>query len=247
MTVTMTVSPDFPPTHIAGWYIFNTWLQKELDISIHLALYENFEAQREAINKDEIDLIYANPFDASTLVRDKSFTALVKPENKSDEVIVAVSAESSYEKIEDLSQGMRIAKTDDPAVNMIGMMILEAADLNFDNTSSDVADTYTLVAKQLINGDADVGFFLKDAYDIASDFVKKQLKVLVRSEIDDICHVFMASPNFAPHAQKMKDSLMIMKNELKGQGVLNELGLPAWRAQDEEDTEFMIDLMDTLG
>ena len=34
----MTVSPDFPPSHIAGWYILNTWLQKELGIDIHLVL-----------------------------------------------------------------------------------------------------------------------------------------------------------------------------------------------------------------
>ncbi len=87
---TMSVSPDFSPKGILGWYIFNTWLQKKLDIHIHLKLFDNFVDQREAIEKGELDLIYANPFDASMLVRKLGFRAITAPKNKPDETVVAV-------------------------------------------------------------------------------------------------------------------------------------------------------------
>lgn len=49
MRYVMTVSPDFSPDKIAGWYIFNTWLQRQLDIHIHLELYSDFNSQRESL------------------------------------------------------------------------------------------------------------------------------------------------------------------------------------------------------
>jgi len=246
MPYTMTVSPDFPPTQIAGWYIFNTWLQKKLDISIHLELYNNFDEQRNAIEENKIDLIFANPFDASMLVREKGFSALVKPDSKSDEVIIAVSAESKVMEIEDLQAGIKIAKTDDPDVNMIGMIILEPADLDVQNTISEVVDTYAIVAKQLIQGNSDVGFFLKDAYENFSDLIAKNLRVLVSSQIDVISHAFMAGPKVQEHTQALQEALIDMANDPNEQKILESLGFTGWTIQDHEDTEFMIDLMETL-
>jgi phosphonate transport system substrate-binding protein len=40
MTFQLTVSPDFAPEHIAGWYVFNTWLQRKLGVRCHLALHQ---------------------------------------------------------------------------------------------------------------------------------------------------------------------------------------------------------------
>ena len=43
MKFNMTVSPDFSPNHIAGWYIFNTWFQQQISEAIHLELYDSFD------------------------------------------------------------------------------------------------------------------------------------------------------------------------------------------------------------
>jgi len=246
MSFVMTVSPDFSPDHIAGWYIFNTYLQRQLDLPIHLELYNNFEAQRKAIANDEIDIIFANPFDASMLVREKGFIAIAAPENSSDEAIIAVRHDSQIAHIEDLQEGTRIATTDDPDVNMMGMIMLEPADLNKENTSATIVDSYPLVAKQLLQGDADIGFFLDESFDGLSKFVKEQLSELIRSEIFVIRHVMLVGPKLQEHHQAFKDTLLNMKNDEKGPGVLKSLGLTAWENQDHEDTEFMIDLMETL-
>lgn len=246
MSFVITVSPDFSPDHIAGWYIFNTYLQRQLDIPIHLELYNSFDEQRKAIANNEIDLIYANPYDASMLVREKGFTAIAAPENSSDEAIIAVRQDSQITGVEDLKEGTRIATTDDPDVNMMGMIMLEPADLNKENTSTIIVDSYPLVAKQLLQGDADIGFFLDESFDSLSKFVREQLSSLIRSQIFVIRHVMLAGPKLEAHHQAFKDTLLNMQNDEKGPGVLKSLGISAWENQEHEDTEFMIDLMETL-
>ena len=114
MSFMFTVSPDFTPDHLSGWYIFNTWLQKQSDTAIHLEMYNDFKSQREAIQNDTIDLIYANPFDAAMLVREKGFLPLVKAEGEADEAILAVNAENPVEDVAHLAEGIKVAFTDDP-------------------------------------------------------------------------------------------------------------------------------------
>lgn len=245
-TYNMTVSPDFSPDHIAGWYIFNTWLQKELGVSIHLELYSNFEAQRTAIARGQVDLIYANPFDAATLVREQGFTAIAAPVGKQDEAVIAAAESSAIHCVEDLKPSARVVMTSDPDVNMIGMIMLEPADLSNGNIQKIEVPSYTVVAKHLLHGKAEVGFFLKEAYDDLSHVIKKELRALVASHIYVVRHVLLAGPRMAAHSEQLRTALLGMAQNPKGPGVLENLGLVAWEKQEQEDTEFMIDLMDTL-
>ncbi|MEN9501912.1 MAG: hypothetical protein RI964_1197 [Pseudomonadota bacterium] len=246
MRYVMSVSPDFAPDHIAGWYIFNTWLQRQLGEHIHLELYSDFASQREAILKQEIDLIYANPFDAAMLVRDQGFIAIAAPLSTSDEAVIAVNIDSPIQHVEDLKPGTRIASTDDPDVNLISMIMLEPADLSSANVQTTTVNTYVLVAKQLLQGKADVGFFLKDAFMGLSGIIQRQLRELIRSEIHVIRHVLLAGPRLQHQHATLQQLLPNMLWDAKGVGVLKSLGLQGWEVQGQEDTEFMIDLMDTL-
>lgn len=246
MPYVLTVSPDFTPKHIAGWYIFNTWLQLQADLPIHLELYNSFAKQRNAIAEDKIDLIYANPYDAAMLVRDKGFTALVAPLSKADEAIIACNKNYPISNIEDLQENLNIVSTDDPDVHLMGMMMLEPADLDAKNTNIQEMSSYVLVAKQLLQDKADIGFFLKDAYNDLSNLIKDELHILISSEIQIIRHVLLASPRLAEHHAKIKNLLVAMSDDPKGASVLSSMGFSGWEEQTQEDTEFMIDLMDAL-
>ncbi len=247
MSFLFTVSPDFSPEHLSGWYIFNTWLQKQTGEGIHLEMYNDFQSQREAISLDKIDLIYANPYDAAMLVRDKGFRPLVKAKGESDEAIVAVDTSKNISDVTDLTAGTRVAFTDDPDVQMMGMMMLEPADLDAENTVPVLADSYILVAKQLLKGDAEIGFFLAEAYDGLSSIIKKQLRILVRSQISVIHHALMVGPGLQHRYADLQDVLVKMTENEKGQGVLKNLGFSAWEKVEDEEMEFMIDLMDALA
>ena len=246
-TLELTVSPDFSPEHIAGWYVFNTWLQRKLGVRIHLELYEDFAAQRKAIASDKVDLIYANPYDAAMLVREKGFVAIAAPQGRPDEVVIAVPAGSPAQTIVDLQPGLRLAVTRDPDVNLLGMILLESADLNRDNTTTEQVSTYVVLARALLQGKADCGFFLKDAFDDLSAPIRKQLRPLVASQISIVRHVMLVGPRCADLREPMRELLLGMATP-GGDGLrtLEALGLSGWENQDQEDTEFMIDLMDTL-
>jgi phosphonate transport system substrate-binding protein len=247
MSYQFTVSPDFSPDHLSGWYIFNTWLQKQTGEAIHLEMYSSFQAQRAVIQNDGVDLIYANPFDAAMLVRERGFSPLVKPVGVSDEAIVAVNADSPTHDVADLCPGTRIALTEDPDVRLIGMIMLEAGDLDSQNIQAIACDTYILVAKQLLQGNADVGIFLAEAYDDLSNMIKSRLRILVRSQISVIHHSLMIGPKLAARRSEIQGLLVDMNNNEKGQDVLKNLGVDAWVKVDDEEMEFMIDLMDTLA
>lgn len=246
MTHNFSVSPDFNPSHISGWYIFNTWLQRAISENIHLELYNDFESHRNAIATDQLDLIYANPYDAALLVRDKGFVPVACPENRSDEAIIAVNKESPLVNIEALSEGTRISSTDDPDVRMMCMIMLEPAGLDKTNTVLNQRDTYVLVAKDLLKNDADIGFFLEETYNDLSEIIRNQLRPLVQSEIHVIHHLLLAGPKLASKRDAIQKSLLSMADDEKGKGVLKSLNFQGWSAVEQEDTEFMIDLMDTL-
>ena len=250
MKYTMTISPDFSPDYIAGWYIFNTWLQIQTNESIHLELYDSFEKQRTDILSSKIDLIYANPYDASLLIRDQGFIAISAPLNKSDEAMICVSSDSDYQCVEDLSVNCNIATANDPEVSTIGMIMLEPADLSKDNINILEYNNYVMVAKNLINKNADAGFFLKEAYDDMSKFIKSQVRPIVTSQISVIRHTFLVSPKFLKNAKinetGMRELLNKMHENDKGASTLKSLGFEKWQNQSQEDAEFMIDLMDTL-
>lgn len=247
MTFTMTVSPDFSPKHMAGWYIFNTWLQKRTELSIHLKLYDSFDAQRNDIANDKIDLIYANPYDASMLIREKGFMAVAAPKGKSDEAMICVPDDSAIQHVEDLQPGCRVAMANDQEVNTIGMIMLEPADLSADNINQSMQGNYVMVAKQLLNDKADAGFFLEEGYRDMSKFLQNQIRPIVGSQISVIKHVFLVGPRLAEKLEDIRALLLDMKNAEKGSGVLASLRFDDWENQTQEDVEFMIDLMDTLS
>ncbi|EAR60615.1 phosphate/phosphite/phosphonate ABC transporter substrate-binding protein [Neptuniibacter caesariensis] len=246
MILNLTVSPDFAPDHISGWYIFNTWLQRQLGTRVHLELYDCFDKQREDIKAGKFDLVYANPFDASMLVRELGFKAVVRPLAKPDETIIATNAESTINNVEDLQPGCQLVATDDPDVNRIGMIMLEPADLDGDNTKLKTVDSYIIVAKHLLNQQADAGFFLKDAYDELSDLIKNQMKVLVSSEISVVHHALLVGPKLQQYIPQIQKFLLNMSSNEKGKGVLESMDLDGWEVMTDEETEFMIDLIDTL-
>lgn len=247
MTFMFTVSPDFKNDYLPGWYIFNTWLQNQTNTAIHLEMHHDFQSHWLALEKDEVDLVYANPHTASMLVREKGFLPLAKAAGTSGETVIAVSAESSIDKVEQLQAGVKIATTICPGVHMMGMIMLEPADLDEKNTTITTEDSFVLVAKQLLDGNADVGFFLAEAYDDLSDMLKKQIKMLVRSEISVIHHTLMIGPKMLDKRNEFEKLLVEMDGNEKGQSILDSLGFNGWEKVEDEEMEFMIDLMDTLA
>jgi phosphonate transport system substrate-binding protein len=130
---------------------------------------------------------------------------------------------------------------------MLAMIMLEPADLDRTNTAVVNAPSYVLVAKQLMSGKADCGFFLREAFDDLSGPVRRQLRELVRSEIGIIRHVLLAGPRMAEHHGALRELIGQMHTpDSDGRRALEALGLSGFEIQQPEDVEFMIDMVNTL-
>ena len=241
------VSPDFSPNFLPGWYVFNTWLQKQTKQNFHLEIYQSFQAQQEALSRQEIDLMYASAFDAAMLVRENGFLPVVKAEGFSDEAVIVASAENPINEIIGLSAGTKVAITANPDVYMMGMIMLESADLSANNIQFVNCDTYVTVAKQLLRAQADVGFFLAEAYDAFSDNIQSKLKVLVRSQISLIHHCLIVGSNLTHQRAELQKILLGMAQNEKGRSALKSLGFSSWVSVDDENMAFMIDVMNALA
>ena len=246
MPLQFTVSPDFGPNQLAGWHFFNTWLQRQLDEGIHFQQHDSFDQQHQAIQENHIDIIYANPYDAALLVRDKGFLAIAKPDNKPDEAMIVVATDSPIDQVEDFSDGVTIAATDDPDVRLMGKMMLEPAFQAHATHSLMLKDSYILVAKEVLNGTCQAGFFLKDAFEELSSLVRNQLRSIVTSEIQLIQHVLLISPSFVARQAEISELLLDMHNQSTGEITLESLNIKRWLPLPQEEVEFMIDLMHAL-
>lgn len=249
MTVDFLIAPDFAPGRFSGWYMLNTLLQRRSGIGLHLLMPGDAAEQARLLDDGKVDLIYANPFDASTLIRDDGYIPFARPVGRSDEMVIATAAASPLQAVDDLRPGSRIALTDNRDVKLIGLRLLEPADLDEGNIEWVQASSFQAVARLLMLQQADAGFLLADAWHELSRLTREQLKPLVESALCDISHVLLAHP-------RMADRLPVLRQALLGVGhdgdagdqvVLDALGLPqGFEAMSTEDAEFMIDLMDTL-
>ena len=245
-THNMLIAPDFSPERFAGWHMFNTLIQKRANLNMHLNIPDSQAEQQDIINQGDIQVIYANPFDAATLIREQGYRAVARPIGKSDEMVIAAAANSDINSLEDIKAGATVAMADNRDVKLIGLRLLEAVDIAEADLNWTVTETYQAAARQVIKGDAQVAFFMAEIFHSFSRLTKAQLSVLIESDLADISHVLLIKDGF-PDTDILMDAILNLHNDDDGKEALAELGMPqGFEAMDEEDAEFMIDLMQTL-
>ena len=247
MTLNLLIAPDFAPERFAGWHMLNTLLQKKSGLELHLLTPASAAEQAQLMAEGKVDAVYANPFDAASMIRELGFTAIARPVGKSDEMVIATAAGSALGAVEDLRPGCTIALTDNKDVKLIGLRLLEPADLTEADVRWQTVDTDQAAARMAIKGEVDASFFLAEAYHSLSRLTKGQLKVLIESRLADITHVLLTHARMAEHVPRLQQALVGLTGTPEGQPVLDELGITGgFEAMTAEDAEFMIDLMDTL-
>lgn len=241
------IAPDFPPSNYAGWHMLNTLVQRRSGLRLRLLMPGDLKEQRHMLETENIDIVYANPFDATQLVRENGYIALAKPKLNADEVVIAARQDASWSVIEDLKTDCRIAVTPNGDIKLLGLRLLEPADLTEDNVKWVSVESYQGVARLLIKGEVDVGLFLASAFHSLSKLSKSQLKILVESNLHDISHVFLVNPIYAQELTQLQNVLLDVGQQPGDHEILEALGLPnGFVHMGQEDAEFMIDLMETL-
>jgi len=247
MTLNFLIAPDFAPERFAGWHMLNTTLQRRSGMGLHLLTPAGSQEQAQLLAEGKADLVYANPFDATDMIRTQGYVPFARPANRFDEMVIATGANSAANAVEDLRPGCRIALTDNRDVKLIGLRLLEPADLTESAINWVPVDSYQAAARLAIKGEVDAAFFLAEAFASLTRLTRGQLKVLVESAIHDISHVLLAHPRVSDALPAIEKALLGIGQEAGDSDVLEALGLPGgFEAMTREDAEFMIDLLDTL-
>ena len=247
MTLNFLIAPDFSPERFTGWHMLNTVLQRRSGIHLHLLTPTSSAEQSELLAAEKADLVYANPFDAADLIRDQGYIPFARPSGHFDEMVVATGVESGLQKLEDIKPNHRIALTDNKDVKLIGLRLLESADLTEALVQWVPVESFQAAARLAIKGEVQASFFLAEAYASLTQMTRSQMHVLVESRISDISHVVLAHPRMATDLPRISDALLGMGSEKGDADVLDALGLPdGFESMTQEQAEFMIDLMDTL-
>lgn len=248
MSLHIVIAPDFAPSRYAGWYFFATMLQKQADLQLKLHLPTTAEEQSALIERGQADFIYANPYDSAELIREKGYRAVARPVDVYDEMVIVTQHDSAIATIEDIPRNAIVSLAANKDIEMIGLRLLEPADVDASTLRFQYAKTFPAVARSLLDNQASVGFLLADAFESLSASTREKLRVLRSSDIQDIHHAMLAHSRVdkAAGLQFLKGLLSAGKTQ-RGRTWLAELGIPdGFAIMLKEEGEFMIDLMETL-
>ena len=248
MTWQLAISPDVNVRNITDWFIFNTKIQRLTGQPVQATVYDDFADLHAAFNDGRADLVFANAANTATLLRDRGFLPLAAPAGVANEAAIVVAEESPWQQITDLGDHVRVAATDAPDVERICRILLEPADLTPESVDLEIKPNPILVAKAVLRGQSDIGFLPREAYDELSQLVRRQLRVLISSKIYVVRHSLLVSPALADQLDLLWVGLETMNKDANDRELLAALGAPnGWQRLTQEETEFMIDLMDALG
>ena len=245
MTYQFTVDPNYSGKNLPGWYMMNTYLQRQLEIPVSFAPFNGFEEARAAVLSAQFDLVYANPFDAIQYVQRAGFQSLAKPAGHFDEVLLCSPADGPVRSYADLPETVRVASASEKTlVHMVGEFLLDKADIDRARLDFQYTESYQGVIKALVQGKADVGFVFNEVFDAASELVRGRLHVLDRSDDAFAFHSFCVGPRLAEHAERIRQVLVDMAADEKGQAVLQDIGFKGFEAVTPEEIDCLTMLAD---
>ena len=219
------ITPDFPPEFFANWHMFNTQLQRALDTAIRMQTPTGYREQQEWIDSETVALVYANPFDAGSLMRDKGYIALAKPDLPSDQVLVVVKADSEIAALSDLPADSRVLVTANCDIERIGLDVLQGTAITADSVQWLHARTFTELARRLMANEAEIGLFLASSFRGLNTGTQGSLKILFETEFEDFGHVMLLHPDFADQADKLRAALLNMAQSPVSRMTLEDLGM----------------------
>ena len=219
------ITPDFPPEFFAHWHMFNTPLQRALDTAIHLQTPAGYREQQDLLDSETVALVYANPFDAGSLMRDKGYIPLAKPDLPSDQVLVVANAQSAFATLGDLPADSRVLVTANCDIERIGLDVLQGTEITADTVQWLHARTFTELARRLMANEAEIGLFLASSFRSLNAGTQGSLKILFETEFEDFGHVMLLHPDFADQADKLRAALLNMAQAPVSRMTLEDLGM----------------------
>lgn len=245
--ISLMVVPDYMPDQFSIWYMLNNYVQKNSGQSISILMPSSFDEVIEQQKKEKVSLLYVNPFDAATYVKDQGYLPFIRPKNKFDEVAIVTAIDSPINSIEELEGEVSIAVSHNEDTNIIGRSLLGSSNLKEEEVELVKKDNFLMVASTVIRHNATIGVIQNDVFEKFNDITKGQLKILLKSKINEISHVMLYKPDQVEEVSSLKDAFISMIEDETGKSILEGLGFNEGFEELSDDTmELMINIIDTM-
>lgn len=209
----LSVCPHDTAKNLAGWYLLNTYLQRNLGCDIHFNLQDNFIIEREAVLTGGYHIVYANPYSALEFAEKLGFIPVARPIGVFDETLVIVRrgtkpAELAKPKIATATKGL--------IVHALGCM--EMKKLGKDPAAFEfiMAGNHLKAVQAVIKGEADIGFVFNETWNGMNANSRESLEVIAESRDGYAFHCFCISPEWQDKKARLLEILTGMQQDQNG-------------------------------
>ncbi len=231
-----TVDPNYSGKNLPGWFLFNTYLQRQLGLAFHFTPFDDFAKCRQAVLAGEVDLVYANPFDWVQYVEKAGFHPIAKAKDHYDEVYLCTAQRSAIRSIEDLPARIRIASASpETLVHMVGLFQLDKAEIDRARLEFVFTGSYQSALKTLLQGNVDLAFVFNEVYDAASRITQDALRIISASADAFAFHAFCHSPRLEESSAKLCGVLCQMGKDPRSAQLLQDVGFAGFAAVTPEE------------
>ncbi|MFM2121462.1 MAG: hypothetical protein RL722_2930 [Pseudomonadota bacterium] len=235
----LSVCPHDTARNLFGWFVLNTYLQRQLGEAIHFEPAANLLAERQAVLEGEFDIVYANPYSALLYMDRRGFVPVARVKDHSDEVVVVrARRDATDEPASPSPDRIRIASaTDKLIVHLLGQGCL--AGLKIDPATVDYVYTggHPQAAQAVLKGEADYGYVFEETWRGLAASTRERLEVVAQSRDGTAFHCFCIGPAWAGRSDTVQTVLLAMNTEPKGRAILADLGFGELQAIGPDDLQ----------
>ncbi|MDR3520129.1 MAG: phosphate/phosphite/phosphonate ABC transporter substrate-binding protein [Acidocella sp.] len=240
-----TVDPNYSGKNLPGWFLMNTYLQRQLGVAMRFAPHDSFDDCRAAVLSNEYDLVYANPFDWVQYTQKLDFIPIAKPRDHYDEVYLCTTAANAIETVADLPERIRIASAHPGTlIHMVGLFLLDKAEIDRARLEFVFTGSYQGVLKAVLQKQADIGFLFDEIYAGASSLIRDRLRIIDKSDDAFAFHAFCIGPRLLPLQVRLTEVLCRMDEEPRGQMLLQDIGFTGFTPVNEDEVACLTMLAD---
>jgi len=222
---------------LTGWYLLNTYLQRRMQRAIH------FEQSQEMQNEAAIDILFAKPFEACSIIQRRGFIPLMRPLAEADEVVLLTRADDERQ-LADFAGTSVVTAAEDSFVYLLGRFLCDESGLDSSQFAFHFSGNEIKSLQMLLKKKVDLLFMLKKTYQSLASFSRNNVRKLDESSTDFAFHIFSISPQLTEEGTVLTKILKEMSEDETGKGILKDIEFQGWCPVEEGELAMLKSVFD---
>jgi anti-anti-sigma factor len=218
---------------LTGWYLLNTYLQRRMQRAIH------FEQSQDVINEASIDILFAKPFEACSMIKRRNFIPLMRPMAEADEVVILTRADDERTSLEQFQGVAVVTASECSFVYLLGRFLCDESGVDSSKFEFTFAGNEIKSLQMLLKKKADLLFMLKKTYEGLASFSRNSVRKLDESSTDFAFHLFSIDPHLTEEGKVLTQILKEMETDDNGKEILKDIEFQGWCPVEEGELNML--------